>query len=441
MTDLSVRFMGNELRNPLLLAPAMYNTFVGWFPKFAHKIAKAGWAGIVAKNIVTEDVRVGFCSEPALWTTQSTTPVGKKMKESMALVNAGPDVEFYSEKKLDDPAEEIWRIDKERMKKGIEKAHQEGLVVIGNLSPTGPENAARIAKLYEECGYDGLEFNTSCPMIHELGMGAFAVGVYTEKIQEIVKAIKEVTSLPLMVKLSPHTLSVPDTARAVARAGADAISAINTVLSIIGIDVETGYPISRSADGGFSSPCGYSGPPVKPIGLRVVWEIARSVKIPVSGIGGIHDWKSTVEYMMVGATTVQLATAPMFRGLGVAREILDGMTEFMKRKGYESVYDFIGISVSRIVPVGVATFTSAKPAVAVVDTEKCIGCRRCEIVCDDNNSSAIKVVDGKAVVDDTLCLGCGLCSCVCPVDCISYKPITMQKKIEIMKNFHRQGEG
>ncbi|KUO40681.1 MAG: hypothetical protein APZ16_02220, partial [Candidatus Hadarchaeum yellowstonense] len=83
----------------------------------------------------------------------------------------------------------------------------------------------------------------------------------------------------------------------------------------------------------------------------------------------------------------------------------------------------------------------AKPAVAVVDTEKCIGCRRCEIVCDDNNSSAIKVVDGKAVVDDTLCLGCGLCSCVCPVDCISYKPITMQKKIEIMKNFHRQGEG
>ncbi|MGC8816794.1 MAG: 4Fe-4S dicluster-binding protein [Candidatus Hadarchaeum sp.] len=432
--------MGKELKSPILLAPAMYNTFVGWFPKFAHKIAKAGWGGIVAKNIVTDDVRVGFCSEPALWTTRIDTPVGKRMKEGMALVNAGPDVEYYSEKKLDDPAEEMWRISKERMKKGIEKAHEEGLVVIGNFSPTGPENAVRIAKLYEECGYDGLEFNSACPMIHELGMGAFAVGVYTEKLQEIVKAVKEATSLPLMVKLSPHTLSFPDTARAVVKAGADAVSAINTVLSIIGLDVETGYPLSRSADGGFSSPCGYSGPPIKPIGLRAVWEIARSVKTQVSGIGGAHDWKSVVEYMMVGATTVQLSTAPMFKGLGVGREILDGMIEFMKRKGYTSVHDFIGMSVSRIVPVGVATFTSAKPAVGVVDTEKCTGCRRCEIVCDDNCSSAAKVIDGKAVIDDNLCLGCGLCSVVCPVECISYKPITMEKKLEIMRNFHRQGE-
>ncbi|MGQ9788917.1 MAG: 4Fe-4S dicluster-binding protein [Candidatus Hadarchaeaceae archaeon] len=432
--------MEKELKSPILLAPAMYNTFVGWFPKFAHKIAKAGWGGIVAKNIVTEDVRVGFCSEPALWTNRVDTSVGRRMKESMALVNAGPDVEYYSEKKLDDPAEEMWRISKERMKKGVEKAHQEGLVVIGNFSPTGPENATKIVKVYEECGYDGLEFNTACPMIHELGMGAFAVGVYAEKIQEIVKAVKETTSLPLMVKLSPHTLSFPDTARAVARAGADAISAINTVLSIIGIDVETGYPLSRSADGGFSSPCGYSGPPIKPIGLRAVWEIARSVKIPISGIGGAHDWKSVIEYMMLGATTVQLSTAPMFRGLGVGREILDGMVEFMKRKGYESVYDFIGMSVSRVVPVGVATFTSAKPAVGVVDTEKCTGCKRCEIVCDDNCSSAAKVIDGKARIDENLCLGCGLCSVVCPVECISYKPITMQKKIEIMKNFHSQGE-
>lgn len=433
MVDLSVNFMGLKLKNPLLLAPGMYNTAVGFLPQFAEKIAKAGWAGISTKPLQTVDFGWGYYSHPLLFSVEGTTPTEKKMREAMFLVNGGPGFEFVSDKKKADV--KAWQrgnlLTEKEVKDNIKLAHDHGLVIIGCLEPTGPENAGILTELYEECGFDGIDFNPSCPMISDFGGGTWAIGIYPDKIEEITRSIKEHSDLPVIVKLSPHLSDIASAAKAAANGGADAVSGINTYLSIIGIDVETGYPLSRPASGGPGVPMGLSGPPILPMGLEVVWEIARAVSCDICGIGGVYDWKSTVQYIMLGATTVQIATSVMFRGLQVGKEILEGLSEFMSRKGYKTIDDFKGIAVSRVMPFGKQLMISSRPSVAQINKDLCTGCKRCITSCSDNSGNAIKLVEynGKmrAEVEEKDCTGCGLCACVCPVqNCISFKTISVQ---------------
>ncbi len=430
MADLGVNFMGLKLKNPLLLAPGMYNTAVGFVPKFVKRIAETGWAGIVTKPLQTIDFGWGFYSYPQLFTAEGTTPVEKRMRETMFLVNGGPGFEFVSDKKKEDV--KAWQrgnlVTKEQVRANIKLAHDHGLVMIGCLEPTGPENAAELARIYQECGFDGIDFNPSCPMISDFGGGTWAIGIHPEKVEAITRAIKQSCTLPVIVKLSPHLSDFGAMARAAARGGADAVSGINTYLSIIGIDVETGDPLSRPASGGPGVPMGLSGPPILPMGLECVWEIARAVSCDICGIGGVYDWKSTVEYIMLGATAVQVCTSVMFNGLGVGLEIIDGMTQFMTRKGYKTVDDFKGISVPRVMPFGKQLMISSRPSVAQIDKDLCIGCGRCVTSCNDNSGQCISLVDSKghkySKVDQKDCTGCGLCACVCPVlKCISFKTI------------------
>lgn len=435
MVDLSVNFMGLKLKNPLLLAPGMYNTAVGWLPKFAPKIAAGGWAGVVTKPLQTDSFGWGWYSYPCLFTVEGTTPTEKRMREAMFLVNGGPGFEFVTD--LEKDRAKAWQrgnlITKERVKECIKAAHDHGLVVIGCLEPTGSGNAAILAEIYEECGFDGIDFNPSCPMISDFGGGTWAIGVYAEKVEEITSAIKGHCKLPVIVKLSPHLSEFAPLATAAVRGGADAVSGINTYLSIIGIDVETGYPLSRPTSGGPGVPMGLSGPPVLPMGLRAVWEIARAVSCDISGIGGVYDWKSTVQYIMLGATTVQICTSVMFHGLKVGNEILEGLTSFMERKGYKTIDDFKGISVSRVMPFGKQLMISSRPAVSVINQGVCSGCGRCVTSCSDNSGDCITLVEceGKkhmvAQVREADCTGCGLCACVCPVQgCISFKTVSVE---------------
>jgi len=434
MADLSVNFMGLKLKNPLLLAPGMYNTAVGWLPKFAPKIAENGWAGVVTKPLQTDDFGWGWYSYPCLFSVEGTTPMEKRLREAQFLVNGGPGFEFVSERKKEDV--KAWMrgnlLTKKQIKEAIKIGHDHGLVIIGCLEPTGPKNAALLAEIYQECGFDGIDFNPSCPMISDFGGGTWAIGLYPEKVEEITRSIKEHCTLPVIVKLSPHLSDYSVVARAAVQGGADAVSGINTFLSIIGIDVETGDPLSRPNSGGPGVPMGLSGPAILPIGLRTVWEIARSVSCDICGIGGIYDWKTAVEYIMVGATAVQICTAVMFRGLRVGKEILQGINDFMDRKGYKTIDDFKGISVSKIMPFGKQLMISSRPSVSVINKELCTGCGRCIISCSDNSGDCIKLVDhqGKKVaeVDDKNCTGCGLCACVCPVPgCISFKTIPVSE--------------
>jgi dihydropyrimidine dehydrogenase (NAD+) subunit PreA len=250
-----------------------------------------------------------------------------------------------------------------------------------------------------------VEVNVSCPMPKE-GVGMH-IGRDPQLTAEQTRAVKEAIDLPVSVKLSPNFAYLDEIARAAEQAGADAISATNSVQALYGIDIESGKPWLPAFGG-------YSGPAIKPITLRCVAKIARAVTIPISGIGGISSWRDVVEYIMVGATTVQTCTAVMWNGLTIFNEWIEGLKSFMDRKGYDSIEDFRGIALPYL--TSVEELATHAPATAAVDGDLCTGCKMCIQVCQYD---AITLSTDKVRVDDAKCDGCGLCIAWCPVSAIT----------------------
>ncbi|MCK4485070.1 MAG: 4Fe-4S binding protein, partial [Candidatus Thorarchaeota archaeon] len=212
-------------------------------------------------------------------------------------------------------------------------------------------------------------------------------------------------------------------AQAAVEGGADALSAINTIESLIGIDVETAtpLPIAYGADKTeqLSTYGGFCGPAVRPVGLRVVSQIAKAFPdTPISGIGGIDSWTSAAEYLMVGARTLQICTAVMWHGFSIIRTITDGMTKFMERKGYETLEELVGLALPKITTW--SALSKLPPIVAKVINEKCTGCKNCIIACADGGYVAIQMRDGVAVINQEKCDGCGLCAIVCGAEAIEF---------------------
>lgn len=181
---------------------------------------------------------------------------------------------------------------------------------------------------------DAFELNLSCP--HAKGYG-MEIGQKLENVYEVVKAVKEATDKPVIAKLTPNTDDITKLGLAAERAGADAVSAINT-LKAIAIDVYARRPILSNKVGG------YSGPGVKPVALRTVYDLARTLDIPVIGIGGITTWKDAVEFLLAGASALQIGTAVFLRGWKVFREISEGIERYLEREGFSSVKDIVGLA-------------------------------------------------------------------------------------------------
>jgi len=215
-------------------------------------------------------------------------------------------------------------------------------------------------------------------------------------------------------------------ARAAKDGGADAISLINTINSIMGIDLDTFAP--KPQVHGQGSHGGYCGPAVKPIALTMLSACAADPKvgIPISGIGGIANWRDAAEFIALGATTVQVCTAAMHYGFRIVEDMIEGLTNWMEEKGYTKLSDFQGKAVPSIQKwenLDLDYFTRAH-----IDHEKCIGCELCYIACEDGAHQALRLVQksGKRLVEvkEDMCVGCNLCSLVCPVpDCITMKQI------------------
>ncbi|MEQ9628360.1 MAG: NAD-dependent dihydropyrimidine dehydrogenase subunit PreA, partial [Roseitalea porphyridii] len=280
--------------------------------------------------------------------------------------------------------------------------------------------------MIEDTGADGIELNFGCPHgMSERGMGA-AVGQVPDYIRMATEWCKKFAKKPVVVKLTPNVTNVLPPARAAWDGGADGVSLINTINSIMRVnyDTLTMYPTTD----GMGSHGGYCGPAVKPIALHMVAEIARNkdtAMIPISGIGGVSDWRDAVDFLALGASNVQVCTAAMVYGFRIIEDLTAGLSDFLDSKNLKSVSELVGKAVPSVTDWQYLNLNYVEKA--VIDQDLCIQCGRCHVVCEDTSHQAItNMVDGvrKFEVIDEECVGCNLCVNVCPVDdCITMEQI------------------
>lgn len=309
---------------------------------------------------------------------QPPRPYIIKMKDS--LISA----ELWSELPL-----ERW------LKYEYPKVKRTNLPLIASIGYT-PEEVRKLAPRVAEAGADALEIATRYPSD-------------PPTIIEATKAAKEEVDVPVFVKLNPNTVDVAQLACMVEKAGADGIVAINALGPCLAIDIESAMPM-------LGSPRGYgwmSGPAIKPFAVRCVADIARAVKIPIIGAGGISTGRDVVEFIMAGASAVQLSTAAIIRGYKVYGLMADEVAKFMRAKGYNTIEDFRGIALRHLPE---EPFRGKAKPVEVI-ASKCTACGICEQHCP---YGAIRVVGRLARVDPVRCSECGLCVSVCPARAIRF---------------------
>jgi dihydroorotate dehydrogenase (NAD+) catalytic subunit len=185
-----------------------------------------------------------------------------------------------------------------------------------------------------KAGVDALELNLSCPHVERTGA---EIGHDPGLVADVVEKVKAKVDRPVFVKLTPNVADIVEVAKAAAESGADALTAINTVRAMA-IDLETTRPLLANKVGGLS------GPAIKPIAVRCVYEIYQEVDVPVIGCGGISTWRDAVEFMLAGASAVQIGTAVAFKGLEVFRSVTEGMEVYLKEKAFKSVKEIVGLA-------------------------------------------------------------------------------------------------
>jgi dihydropyrimidine dehydrogenase (NAD+) subunit PreA len=446
--DLSAELCGITSPNPFWLASAPPTNTGGQL----SRAFEAGWGGAVWKTLDFE---------PIVNVSSRYGAVDYDGRKIMGFNN----IELISDRTLEDNLKEI---------KAVKREFPDRALVVSLMVESKRESWHEIVRRVEQTGCDGLELNFGCPHgMSERGMGS-AVGQVPEYTEMITGWVKEVAQTPVIVKLTPNITDIRSIGRAAKRGGADGLSLINTINSIIGIDLDTLNPKPHVA--GRGSHGGYCGPAVKPIALHMVHAAAADpeINLPVSGIGGIQAWQDAVEFMLLGCSGVQVCTAVMHYGFRLIEHMISGLEMWMLEKGFTKLGDFIGKSAGRIGDWG--TLDLGYKVTAEIDQKSCIHCGLCYIACEDGAHQSIiqeklspeEFAESRAggsvtiessgdcrymagagggyinlfKINQETCVGCNLCALACPVEgCISMvereSPIPSMNWVEYQEKLAR----
>jgi dihydropyrimidine dehydrogenase (NAD+) subunit PreA len=298
-----------------------------------------------------------------------------------------------------------------------------------------------IIKKSIDAGADGLELNFGCPHgMCERGMGS-AVGQEPAINERITGWAVKYSTVPVLVKLTPNVGNIVPHGLAARRGGAHGVSLINTIKSIVGVDIDRFIPLPRV--GNMSTNGGYCGAAVKPIALHMVAALAREKQfgLPISGIGGISNWRDAVEFILLGSSTVQVATEVMLRGYNIVEDMTDGLQEYMRTHGFDRIDQMVGKAIPAYTEWG--DLDMNYETVAKIDADKCIGCQLCVAACHDGAHQCIHPQQDTRVphVDEAECVGCNLCQIVCPVpECITMAPVDNGHSPASWNEFSHEGK-
>lgn len=390
-TDLSTKICGVRCENPFLLSSSV----VGSDYEMVAKAFEMGWAGVAFKTI-------------ALFQPEEVSPRFADMrKEGMPYVGF-KNIEQVSDHTLQENLGYLKKL----------KENYPSKVIIASIMGRDENEWTKLASLMEEAGADVIECNFSCPHMSGEGLGS-DVGTHPELVAAYVKAVKRGTSLPVLAKMTPNITNMEIPAAAAMDAGADGIAAINTIKSIMNVNLDT-FASAPDVEGK-SAVGGYSGKAVKPIALRFIYDLATSPLMDhpeISGMGGIETWRDAAEFIAMGCSTVQVTTAVMQYGYRIIDDLIDGLSHYLAKNHLPDVESLKGRALRNIVPTDQLDRESI--CFPKFDRDLCVGCGRCYLSCYDGGHQAIEMDrTGHPALKAKKCVGCHLCITVCPAGAIS----------------------
>jgi len=392
MATLKTSVLGIQFENPFLLASAPPTASI----KGVDKAFELGWGGAVLKTITPDDLEMVEAS-----------PVYAAFRDGQK-VYGFENIELLSHLTVEEWVEGI---------SFLKQKYPSKVIIASIMAPVVKDEWQKIVKTFNKTPCDAFELNFSCPHgMPEKGIG-MAIGTDAEITEEITKWVAEVAEKPVFVKLSPNVTSIAEIVRAVERGGADGLSGINTVQSVMGVDLDTFVPYP--CVNGKSTYGGYSGAAIKPIGLRCVAQMRQTSGLPILGIGGVSKWKDAAEYMTLGADAVQVCTEVMLNGYAVIASLKKGLLDYLESKGFDNPGDLKNKAMVNL--SSHEGLFKGKKVYPVIDDALCCKCGRCINICNESEWSSLSLTDGHITVDKTSCAGCALCSFVCPQNAIRMK--------------------